>query len=197
MPIQTNLQPRNFQQQISQQSNFQQPSQQDSQQPQLKHGSAAEDSQSTAPPQSSDFSAPVNLDSQRKPLETSLSQSSFNLGAAESIVTWDKWHHRVGKAISKNVKKATIMMNGFVAFDVLITRENALSTHVTSATNRKMADACVSAAQSLSGDPVLAFPPESKRRAVQFRFEYKRGFVLIPHNQYITGDFEHLNDEGH
>jgi len=161
--------------------------------------SPAETNQSNAIPaipQQSETPNAVDLDRPHKPLKTGLSQSSFSLGADESMVAWDKWHHRVGKAISKRIKDATHMMIGFVAFDVLITRDNGLRATLITATNRRMGDACVAAAQALNGDAQLQFPAESKRKAVQFRFEYKRGLVLIPKNQYITGDYEHLNDEG-
>lgn len=136
-----------------------------------------------------------NFEGKGKPVKMGLSQSSFNLGAAESMVAWDKWHHRVGKALSKKAKSVTHGMVGFAAFDVLIFRNHSLQVQMLRTTNRKMSDVCLAAIQTLNNDPELEFPPETQRDAMRFTFEYKRGLVLLPHNQYITGDYEHLNDE--
>jgi hypothetical protein len=131
---------------------------------------------------------------QRPMLKLGTDQSSFNLGVTESTIAWERWHHKVGKALHKAVEKVTRTSLGEVVMMVTVTRECNLTAEVLSASSQKMGDACVEAAKRLNGDTILIFPPESKRNHVKFKFEYRRGFFLWPHNRYINDDFEKLDD---
>jgi hypothetical protein len=136
------------------------------------------------------------LDLNSKPkIKLGLTQSSFNLGASESMIAWEKWHHTVGRAIHRHVQKATTTCLGEVELDIHITKDCKLTAKVLSSTNPKIADACLTAIQSLDGDTIMIFPVDSKRQAVHFKFEYRRGFFFLPKNHYITDDYEKLPED--
>ncbi len=145
--------------------------------------------------------SPQSVDSppwQKKPsLKMGVSKSSFSLGASESIIAWEKWHHLIGRTLHKRIKKVTYGLFGEVVLDILVSKDGKLTAMLLSSTNKPMAEVCLSAAQGLDGDPVLRFPPESQRQAVRFTFDYKRGLFLLPKNHYITNDFERVGDESH
>lgn len=132
--------------------------------------------------------------SQRPLLKVGADQSSFNLGVTESTIAWERWHRKVGKALHKSVEKVTKASLGEVMMMITVNKDCNLTAQVLSATSQKMGDACAAAATKLSGDTILIFPQESKRNFVKFKFEYKRGLFLWPHNRYITDDFEKLDD---
>lgn len=131
----------------------------------------------------------------KKLLKINTDDTTFNLGASESMIAWEKWHHVVGRAIHKRVQKVTNTSLGRVLLDIMVTKDCKLTAHVVSASSEKMGDLCMNATKSLDGDPVLIFPYESKRDAVRFKFEYKRGFFFLPKNHYITDDFERVGDK--
>jgi hypothetical protein len=136
------------------------------------------------------------LDLTGKPrIKLGLSESTFNLGAAESMIAWEKWHHAVGRAIHKRVQKATTTCIGEVVLDIHIDNNCKLSAKVASSSNNKIAEACLNATQTLDGDTILIFPASSKRQAVHFKFEYRRGFFFFPKNHYITDDYERVSDD--
>jgi hypothetical protein len=124
-----------------------------------------------------------------------LTESSFNLGASESMIAWERWHHAVGRAIHKRVQKATTASMGEVVLDIHITNDCKLTAKVLSFTNSKIAESCLNATQTLDGDTILIFPVDSKRQAVHFKFEYRRGLIFFPKNHYITDDYEHLSGD--
>lgn len=131
---------------------------------------------------------------QRPLLKVGADQSSFNLGVTESTIAWERWHRKVGKALHKSVEKATKASLGEVMMMITVSKDCNLTAQILSATSQKMGDACAAAATKLSGDTILIFPQESKRNFVKFKFEYRRGIFLWPHNRYITDDFEKLDD---
>lgn len=136
------------------------------------------------------------LDLNSKPkIKLGLTQSSFDLGASESMIAWERWHHAVGRAIHKRVQKATTTCLGEVVLDIRITKDCKLTAAVLSTTNPKIADASLTATQSLDGDTIMIFPVDSKRQTVHFKFEYRRGFFFFPKNHYITDDYEKLPED--
>jgi hypothetical protein len=136
------------------------------------------------------------LDLNNKPrIKLGLTESSFNLGASESMIAWERWHHAVGRAIHKRVQKATTTNMGEVVLDIHITNDCKLTAKVLSSTNSKIAESCLNATQTLDGDTILIFPVDSKRQAVHFTFEYRRGLIFFPKNHYITDDYERLSGD--
>jgi hypothetical protein len=132
---------------------------------------------------------------ERKPLlKVGTNQSAFNLGATESTIAWERWHHRVGKALHKSVERVTRTSLGEVILMITVTNDCKISAIVLSASNPKIGEACLAGTKNLDGDTILIFPQESKRHFVKFKFEYRRGIFLWPHNHYITDDFERLDD---
>ena len=86
------------------------------------------------------------------------------------------------------------MSLGEVVLLVTVNKDLQVTAIIVEASNMKLAEACLGATQSLSGDTLLLFPAESKRNFIRFRFEYKRGFFFIPKNHYITDDFERVEE---
>ena len=131
----------------------------------------------------------------KAPIKLGIDSSSFNLGASESMLAWEQWHHLVGKALHKRVKKVTNTSMGEVVLDIKVTKDAKLTAKIISCTNQKMGDICLAATQAMDGDTVLIFPQESKRQAVHFTFDYKRGLFFIPKNHYITNDYERVGED--
>ncbi len=129
------------------------------------------------------------------PIKLEAEQNSFELGTSESVLAWDRWHHRVGKALSQAVHKYAGRLMGTAAVRITIDREQNLTAElVKQSGNPELAKACVTAATSLDKNDLLAFPEGSKRPAIRFNFAYKRAFFVVPKHEYIKNDYETLSD---
>jgi len=131
----------------------------------------------------------------KEPIKLGAEQNSFELGTSESVLEWDRWHHRVGKALSQAVHKYAGRLMGTASVRITIDHDWNLTAELVKQTgNPELAKACVTAATSLDKTDVLAFPEGSKRPQVRFNFEYKRAFFVVPKHEYIKNDYETLSD---
>lgn len=125
-----------------------------------------------------------------------VNQNSFDIGVSESMLAWDAWHNRVGKALSKRIQHAAGVMMGTVLIHLTIDKDRKLTAElVKSSGNQRLATACLNGAQSVDGEPVLQFPAESKRQSISFDFQYKRSLFTIPRREYIKDDYERVSSD--
>ena len=127
-------------------------------------------------------------------LKIGTAENLFDLGAEAKMLAWEKWHHRVGNALSKRINRATFRMMGTALVRITVQRDHKVMVDLISASNPQLGDACVSAASTLDGDPMLEFPAESKRDAIAFRFQFKRGLLTIPGKHFIKDDYEKVGE---
>jgi hypothetical protein len=126
-------------------------------------------------------------------LKIGTAENLFDLGAEEKMLAWEKWHARVGNVLSKRVNKEAKKMLGLALVRITVQRDHKLVAELVSASTPELGDVCVSAAQTLDGDPLLEFPVESKRDVLAFRFQYKRGLLTMPGKHFIKDDYEKMD----
>jgi hypothetical protein len=132
------------------------------------------------------------VDGKTPKLKIGTAENLFDLGAEEKMLAWEKWHARVGNILSKRVNKAAKKMLGLALVRITVQRDHRLVAELVSASPQDLGGVCVSAAQTLDGDPLLEFPAESKRDAIAFRFQYKRGLLTLPGKHFIKDDYEKM-----
>jgi hypothetical protein len=131
-----------------------------------------------------------------KPQMLETGAKAFSLGASEAILTWDAWHHKVGRTMGKRATKLAHGAKGWVLIHVRIDRQNKVEAELVKYTgDASLALSTLTAVKSLNGDPVVGFPPESKRGDIQFNFEYKRGNMVFPKHDYIKDDVEKVDGD--
>lgn len=128
-------------------------------------------------------------------LKTGTSENYFNLGSEEAYVAWEHWHNRVGKVMAKRINHAAGKNLGIISLHVTVKKDHSLTAELTSCTNEKIRDICLDSIKSLDGDPVLEFPPESKRTEISFDLSFKKALFTLPKNTFIKDDYEHVNAE--
>jgi hypothetical protein len=132
--------------------------------------------------------------SQGGELKAGTSQGSFELGAQEKMLAWERWHERVGKALSKSITKATGIMMGTALLHITVHKDHSISADLLTATNTHMGELAVSGVNALNGAQVLEFPAESKRENISINFQYKRSLFTLPRHEYIKDDYERMED---
>jgi hypothetical protein len=147
----------------------------------------------TDPPAAAEPVQPDTVGGKTPRLKIGTAENLFDLGAEEKMLAWEKWHARVGNVLSKRVNKAAKKMLGLALVRITVQRDHRLVAELVSASTPELGDACLSAAQSLDGDPLLEFPAESKREAIAFRFQYKRGLLTLPGKHFIKDDYEKMD----
>ena len=133
------------------------------------------------------------VDEKTPKLKIGTAENLFDLGAEEKMLAWEKWHARVGNLLSKRVNREAKKMLGLALVRITVQRDHKVVAELVSASTPELGDACVSAAQSLDGDTILEFPVESKREAIAFRFQYKRGLLTLPGKHFIKDDYEKMD----
>jgi hypothetical protein len=141
------------------------------------------------------FSSATSHEKSKEPIKLEADQNSFELGTTESVLEWDRWHHKVGRALSQAVHKYAGKLMGTASIRITIDKEQNLTAEVVKQSgNPELAQACLNAATTLDKNEILIFPYGSKRPQVRFNFEYKRAFFVVPKHEYIKNDYETLSD---
>jgi hypothetical protein len=155
----------------------------------------------SAAPQESNVpakSAPISArlpDSNVPGINLSAKQNSFVLDAQEEMLPWGEWHHRICKALGKQVKKASGKMLGTVNLRITIDKDQKIVAELVSCTSERLGQVCTEATKELDRDPVFAFPQGSKRQTVAIDFQIKRNLYGLPFDQYVKDDYERLNQD--
>jgi hypothetical protein len=127
--------------------------------------------------------------------ELNATSNSFDLGAEESVLAWEKWHHQVGKLLAKHMSHAVGTLLGTAELRITIDKDQKVTVELLKSTgNKEFGEKCLEGARSVDKDADLKYPEGSKRTEVTFHIVFKRTFFTIPGLHYIRNDYERLSE---
>jgi hypothetical protein len=135
-------------------------------------------------------------DSNPRVIKTGTAENTFKLGSEQQFLAWERWHHRVGKLLTKLTNNAVAPKQlGIAVVGITIRRDRKLTAQLVSTTNDIIGQECLQAVQTLDGDKALEFPAESKREEVTFNLRFKKTPFMLPGHSFIKNDFERVNSD--
>jgi hypothetical protein len=136
-----------------------------------------------------------NITAKKRHYSLNATSNSFELGTQESVLAWEKWHHRVCKLLAKHISHSIGQMMGKAVLHVKIDQNQNVTIELLQSTGKpEFGQKCLEGAQALNQDAALKFPDGSNRSSVNFDVNFKRSMFTIPGLKYRKDDYERLNE---
>ena len=126
----------------------------------------------------------------------------FDLGvdanSKELVLAWEKWHKQISGSLYYRTwrRLAGASTSGSATLDIEVTKSGQLTANVIDQSGSPLVEqAYLDAANSLNGNPGLAFPTGSQRDAVSFTYTYKLSPFVHPGYDWKKNDFETIRDK--